>query len=323
MRINKKEIITGVKIGALIVCICALMAPPLFALFDKAAAGGIIATLAVALLGLVVTNKRVNVSVVIAMIVIIVALYLIWWRVSAESPSTDSETSPFITAAGGREAVSFMEAPLCETVEIHDKVLFGNFEQDGNPDTADALIWTVLERDEDKLLLLSEKGIVYRPFEDRNGNAMYWSESDMRRWLSDVFRSSAFNSDERELIAEVTNITPPVGNLEHLKTDVSRDTVFLLSCEEAETYLTEDELICIPTVYALSTFGGMEAHPEGDHWWLRSPGDSLSYVSCVRGFGAVGDAGTINKDGSKNVGGGILVRPAVWVRYDPELVKAA
>ena len=55
------------------------------------------------------------------------------------------------------------------------------------------ILWRVLSVTDDYALLLSEKALTARPFDDNSSN---WGKSDIKAWLNDTFLKEAFKSDE-------------------------------------------------------------------------------------------------------------------------------
>ena len=204
---------------------------------------------------------------------------------------------------------------------IHSSIPIGKFEQDNDLNNGEETIeWIILSTDSEynKLLLLSQKGLLYKPFEE-SGVAHVWGGSSLRNWLNEDFLNSAFSEEERACILlqesllteRSSTFTTPIED------SYSDDYVFCLSIQEVDQYFhPRESRVCIPTAYAKTTFAGDRIQPEGDHWWLRNPGTSLSEVACVRGEGQPGEKpGTINEFGCHSNGGGTLVRPAMWISW--------
>lgn len=174
--------------------------------------------------------------------------------------------------------------------------------------------WRILARDNDKALIISEKGLDIKPF---NIKYVYktWEESDIRRWLNDEFLDGVFSLDERQriLLSTVTADKNP-----QYDTNPGNDTldyVFLLSINEVEKYFDND-LECTLTKYAHDKVT-YEADREFYNWWLRTPGWSETNVSYVSDIGKIYDKGTfINMDSST------AIRPALWISLKPTNNKA-
>ncbi len=131
-----------------------------------------------------------------------------------------------------------------------DTVVFGSYEQDGNPENGtEPIQWLVLDvRDGGDaagagVLLISQFELAYRPMYEQQGPAT-WETCDVRPWLNGEFFQTAFTGQQQAFIA-LSPITTP-GNRdpfdrsdETKKTEISggndtEDYVFLLSYEEAK-----------------------------------------------------------------------------------------
>ena len=77
-----------------------------------------------------------------------------------------------------------------------------------------------------------------------------WEKCTLRKWLNEDFYNKAFDEEEKERV--VLSEVPATKNPEY-DTDLgnpTRDRMFLLSIQEVERYITDDEgQICQPTVY--------------------------------------------------------------------------
>lgn len=175
--------------------------------------------------------------------------------------------------------------------KIGDTVLFGYDE--------DAFEWIVLDRKDDKLLLLSKYAI---PCERYNSiyQTVTWSTCSLREWLNTSFLLRMFPPEKKEMIAD-THITTENNPLYGSSGgDETVDKVFILSIEEALKYF--------PNNYdRIATFA------DGTYtwWWLRSTGYNSYYAAFVYGLDVI--SGSINEFGYLvNTDGG-AVRPAIWV----------
>lgn len=135
---------------------------------------------------------------------------------------------------------------------------FGKY--DGN-----ALRWRVLNIENDIMYVLCETIICDKAFYN-SGND--WNKSTLRKWLNEEFYKNAFDNEEKECIKEVNS-----------------DKVTLLSKEEAEKLMTQQE------------------RSLGSYWWLRSASPRDSYDAwIVYSGGSLSDAYVIGAHG---------VRPAL------------
>lgn len=204
------------------------------------------------------------------------------------------------------------------SAEVGSTVLFGRFEQDNDLENGQEPIeWLVLDRQEDRILVLSKYALDRQQFHDEFVNVT-WETCSLRTWLNETFFGAAFLADEQSRIlpAEVpadpnpTYDTPP-GNS-------TTDRLFALSIAEVERYLpTDSERQCRGTDYCYAQ-GALEAENGFCWWWLRTPGSRPSYVVFVRDSGAVRHIGGSVYGLASHIGVGYgAVRPAMWVSLEP------
>ena len=136
------------------------------------------------------------------------------------------------------------------------EITFGRYEQDG--DTANGtekIKWIILEKEDNRALLLSKYGLDVKPYNEERGISNSWEESEIRRWLNNEFINTAFTDAERlEILdTDVDNSLAEGRFTIYSGGNTTKDKVFLLSYKEAfKDYFTDDtELICMPTPYAV------------------------------------------------------------------------
>ena len=202
-----------------------------------------------------------------------------------------------------------------------DSFLLGSYEQnDDDGDGKEWIEWEVLASDADRMLVISKYGLKYVPFQTDNKDHT-WENSLVRNWLngtdSSSFLGSSFTEEENKLIlySEIKNEENPAYFTSSGRT--TYDHLFCLSIDEAIKYFdTKDDRVALPTNHAANTCDN-QVHRDGDHWWLRTMGNTDREVTCVRGKGDTRDPGTINYYGSHIDGTGIMVRPAMWISISP------
>ena len=161
--------------------------------------------------------------------------------------------------------------------------------------------WLVLDRQDDRLLLLCKRALETMPYHDTD-DPVTWETSSLRTWLNGAFLDSAFTPDEaaRILLTEVDN---SCVNPEYKYTEGSaatEDRVFLLSHDEAARLLPEEAMrLCEKSLHAPSYDNAISS------WWLRSPGLYPNCAEYVYRTGAFfsGMANRMYVD----------VRPAMWI----------
>jgi len=185
--------------------------------------------------------------------------------------------------------------------------------------------WRVLDRQDDKMLLLSEWIITHRAYHNEQQD-ITWEYSDIRYWLNNEFFNQ-FSSEEKAKIAETHVINDdnpwfytPGGN-------DTADRVFLLSLEEVAKYFGDSgQLANRPdeNTWSISDWPRYRydkarvayepvtprwrwmrsAKPK--EWWLRSPGNNQSCAAKIFEIGEIHVYGISVSD----LRG---VRPAMWV----------
>lgn len=191
-----------------------------------------------------------------------------------------------------------------------DIVTFGNYEQDNNHSNgAEPLEWIVLDRQDDKVLLLSRYVIDCQQYHEKYYD-ITWAECDLRNWLNSTFYESAFNEEQQWQIIETEVLNPDNEEYGTPGGVTTYDKVFLLSLTEADSYFSSSEdRKAIATAYAMDS-NLWTNYENCAHWWLRSPGYSSNYAADVYSNGAV------DEGGSDVNGANIGVRPALWVRIE-------
>ncbi len=220
---------------------------------------------------------------------------------------------------------------LSKEVKVGDKVYFGTYEQDGKENNGkEKLIWQVLDKNGDKILIMTEKIIDVQPYHVSDGiyEAITWEKSDIRKWLNEDFMNAAFSSSEKNKIqsTKVVNKDGKYG------TDGGKDTndrVCLLSIDEAQKYFkSDDDRKAKVTEYykqklrwdLIDKMGYSDKITDHkisiieklmdnyDSYWLRSRGFSWS------GAAAVYDDGSVSEFVHRVYDDYFGVCPALWVK---------
>ena len=190
-----------------------------------------------------------------------------------------------------------------------------------NDKEREPLKWRVLAKEEDRALLVTEKGIDCKRY--YNGFFTFtWESSSTRSWLNKTFFRTFFSAAERRriLTISVSNNGDNDRGCERyafakmlgIKT-VSNDTedkLFLLSVAEARKYFcNDDDRRCAATVFAKGKGVDVKSGDSmfGD-WWLRSVGITGARAAYVNSDGG------INCDGESTNHGKCLLRPALWLK---------
>lgn len=209
-----------------------------------------------------------------------------------------------------------------------DCVYLGKYYQndtngDGKADETDEkepVKWRVLSVDSaGNALLMADKILDYRNFNDNEAGDIAWGQSDMRKWLNSTggseedpgFLQTAFTEQERAVIRD-REIETIVGS-DSLKT---RDSVFLLSAEDSVNagygFWTKDKesknRVAESTAYAAGKQQTVE-----NQWWLRTHTWASSTEMAARIF--VKPDGIVNGTGVQN-NTFYGVRPALYINLD-------
>lgn len=216
------------------------------------------------------------------------------------------------TLSSGRSS-SGSAARSLEKAKAGDFITYGSYIQTPASDGGrQDLEWIVLDRQPEKVLLLTRYVIALAPFHE-TGEPVTWADSSLREMLNGDFYEDAFLPEEKSRILTASNSTtanPDRGTSGGAETD---DYVFLLCQEDAAYYMDSD--------YTQWEFGSAQpteaAKQEGVYvdeetgcspWWLRSPGYDEYSIMFMQPDGTPYIPGA-NADIDYYYG----VRPAIWV----------
>ena len=202
--------------------------------------------------------------------------------------------------------------------------------------------WYVLDKQDDKILIITEKVIEKRPYHSEECE-ITWETCDMRKYLNGEFYYS-FGEADRARIVEVTNENPDNPWYGTSGGNPTADKIFLLSIDELLKYFGDSGRLKNRYMYPNCEWCKDEFLPwltdqydlnrravddEGivRPYQLRSPGSNGHCVAGVMGFCGDGfDQGCIGISGNCDLvdghfkfdGGGITgevgVRPALWLK---------
>ena len=195
--------------------------------------------------------------------------------------------------------------------QVGDIIYFGNYEQDNKSSNGkEEIEWKVLDKDaEGKMLLLSHYALDCRQYHNTPGQVT-WETSDIRKWLNNDFISTAFTNAQKKNIKTVSLENRDNADYNTDGGNDTKDKIFLLSIDEAKTYLPSTvERVCIATKYAESQGSQLENLTMSCRWWLRSPGATLYNASFVKVDGFILQIGTPVGVEKRSV------RPAMWVEF--------
>ncbi len=192
---------------------------------------------------------------------------------------------------------------LCEA-EIGDNVYFGEYKEDAILGKGKEQIeWLVLDKKENKVLLLSKYCLDEQPFCDTESESAVWKDSYIRTWLNETFLEEAFDEGERKAIS-TEKVRSYYVTYSDLKEDQKKvkDKVFLFDEEEVDKYLTET------SDRQAEISGGDYYKYMKCEWMLRSTGDNGKAFQYINFWGDL----QVSKDLTSLSG----IRPALWLNLD-------
>lgn len=192
--------------------------------------------------------------------------------------------------------ISINSKEFFNSINVGDIVNFGVYEDE-------IIEWRVLEKNNDKILLLTDKLIDCKKYNTEDVS-ITWETCSLRKWLNNDFLDKSFDEVEKEKILETKVINTNNGEYGTAGGNDTNDKVFLLSYDETERYFTKrEERSAIGTKYARKN--NIAKYTDGDWWWLRSPGENSKEATVVYG--------TVYSSFSAEEGKFIGIRPAMWI----------
>lgn len=246
-------------------------------------------------------------------ITLLVLILLFVFQASSCSSSKTSQSNPPIkeksigtTASETNEvAIEYSLEDGKSNYSIGDTILFGHYEQDNKESNGKENIkWKILDKQDEKLLMISEYGLENRSYNDKFGSGLStWEWSTVRKWLNNDFYQAAFtNSDRVKIIS--TDVSSEHKNLDN-DMEYTQDYVFLLDVDEVQQYFDNNDKR-VKCTEAAKNHGACEFDGYG-MWWLRSPGETNNYAAYVDSHGVVQEEGEITYSGV------YVVRPVIWI----------
>ena len=190
-------------------------------------------------------------------------------------------------------------------------IKYGKYEQDNDSSNGiEDIDWIILAKDDNKMLVISDKAIDCKPYNTSSAN-ITWETCSLRNWLNNDFINSAFSATEKTMISSVKVSADKNPDYDTDAGNDTEDKVFLLSIEEANRYFKYDsERQCVSTEYAKAN-GAYTYEIDGASncfWWLRSQGGYSNKSASV-----VNSDGTVSKYGNAVDDNRDCVRPAMWI----------
>ena len=193
-----------------------------------------------------------------------------------------------------RDAGSFGESELLLSkyrlygLSAGDSVKFGSYEQNAiNGDGKETIEWIVLESNDNTVTLISSRVLDCVMYHENKNAPAYWESASLRAWLNGEFADTAFSPIEREMLVTVHNENPDNDRCGTKGGNATDDIVYLLTIDEAQRLLRDEQLIGVPSAYALKRGVYNKGENPGTYWWLRSPGSNQNSAAKVNGDGTV------------------------------------
>ena len=193
-----------------------------------------------------------------------------------------------------------------KSAAVGDRVLWGRFETDPGHFGKERLHWIVIDKGEDYISLLSEKGISGGVYHHKHQD-ISWENCDLRKYLnSDVF-TGMFSK------YEAADVIPQNNDMLSLLTVEEAESVFA-SDKERELAITEKAKQDGTNINVMSyhNYWGMKGY-SSSWWWLRGEnGRSDIYAPIVTVDGTI-----LEKTKAVNKPNG-AIRPVIRVKYSNE-----
>ena len=229
------------------------------------------------------------IAVVLVAAVVVLGIFVIKPRMALNSATKLAENGD---AAAAYEALDRMalEDALLRKLEIQENVF-------ATRKTADLKFgkydWIVLEERDGKALVIT-KNIISQLVYHSVAEDVTWEDCSLRAYLNGAFLNE-FSAEEkaRIVVTQNKNTNNPEYNVKNGKN--TKDSVFLLSLEEANLYFKDD-----------ASRAAMFQHSYG-WWWLRSAGMYENLAAIVTSDGSIAYTGSGVTYANRGV------RPAMWI----------
>ncbi len=217
-----------------------------------------------------------------------------------------------------------------EHVRVGGSIYFGNYEQDNDTSNGKEKInWIVVEKKTNKVLLVSDKVLDCKQYNDKAG-ATDWEFCSLRKWLNDSFYDTAFSEEEKSKILTTRISTPDNPNFGTDGGEDTTDKVFILSADEASNYVGRSDVLRDVRGTDYAAANGLFFHFSEDSlsdfnfnvWsWLRTPGETYDCASKVISMTSDSGDGTLSgrmlfEETSSAYNEKNGVRPVIWVALD-------
>lgn len=187
-------------------------------------------------------------------------------------------------------------------------LILGKYEQDGDADNGrEDILWRVIDREGDNVLLISEYVLTQRNFV-----AITWENSALRLWLNGDFYEDSFDKNEKSAIYVTTVEADENPKYITKPENTTAEKVFILSITEAENYFFNNKARIAGAAIEYKGYAALAAldyNPVRNmNWWLRTAGPNSGCHAYVYSSGEIEYFGAYSS--TRDIKG---VRPAIWV----------
>jgi len=171
--------------------------------------------------------------------------------------------------------------------------------------------WQVLERKDNRLLLISKYVLDCMPIDDFFRGHSEWRTCSIRRRLNKEYMENLFYKEDIEKFVPVYIDYDDSLSFDNPK-GYSEDRLFYLSLKDANKYFkTERDRMAVVTKYAVRSML-WTVFDQYAHWWLRTNGQQRVDIYYVRDGVIMSDNSTVQGSYFEHFG----VRPAVYYNVE-------
>ena len=109
----------------------------------------------------------------------------------------------------------------------------------GNNESGEQISWRVLDKQDDKILVISEYILFEKPFYTEFYHDLNWSNSSLNTWLNSEFLTNSFSEEEQSRILESEHVFYSFSFDDTGKTTSQK--IYLLNKDEVEQYFSSNE----------------------------------------------------------------------------------
>ncbi|MBQ2862661.1 MAG: hypothetical protein IJE84_00625 [Clostridia bacterium] len=227
-------------------------------------------------------------TVLLVLFVVIPSVHLSSAKRAIEQGRYDDAAISLRAADGFGDSGDLLARYRLYGLKAGELVSFGRYEQDAQGSNGkEDIEWIVLESSDTTVTLISRYVLDCVMYHENKDAPAYWSSASLRAWLDGEFVNAAFSDAEASLLVSMNNDNPDNDRCGTKGGDATLDRVYLLTIAEAERLLDAEQLVGIPTKYAVDRGVYTKDEYVGTYWWLRSPGATQNSAAKVNGDGKI------------------------------------